>query len=87
VITATVAKTVLGALGRRIPLRWVIYLSVAAPACLLAARFIDEVFTFARWAQWSAVALAVLVVVWESACIYYTGKFDKIGDGVKPPAK
>lgn len=83
-ITAAAAKGVLGAIGRRIPLRWLLYAGVASAACILASRYIAEIFVFAKWAGIAAASLCAGVLVWEVACLYYTGHIDMPGDGIKP---
>lgn len=83
-ITAIAAKNILGAVGRRIKVRWLLLVGAAAALCLLGAKYITETYMFL---QWLGVALTVGVVgegIWQAACKYYTGQWDIPGDGIKP---
>ncbi len=70
-----------------VPLRWGLYAVVAGAAGICAAIWIDPLFEFLRWTCIVAGGLVAGVVTWELACIYYTGKLDRPGDGEKPKAK
>jgi hypothetical protein len=79
-----VPGAVLGWAAKFVPLRWGIYALVAGAAGICAAIWIDPLFTFLRWTCIATGGVVAGVVTWELACIYYTGRFDRIGDGKKP---
>jgi hypothetical protein len=66
--------------------RWrsIIVALAAGSACICGAIWLDWAWSYMRDIGWMFLASLALFACWELAARYYTGTWDKPGDGVKP---